>query len=145
MKAKLLFLFIFLLLLVTLVSCDTSDAGETTPATEVHVHVTPTFRSMREYHEYIDQKYVDRAVSHKPTREDAMKVTEGMTVAEVIALIGKPHYESGSGLYYLEWYLADGDYFFAWIAWPGAPTPNPPHALAYLQYGVVGAAGIESP
>ena len=152
MKINFLFLLISLLLLVALVSCDPSDGEETTPAagtttgaqpatTTVHPDLQDMPEYWKKYHAYFD-----RDVTHKPTREDAMKVTEGMTPAEVIALIGKPHYESGSGLYYLEWYLADGDCFFARIAWPDdAPTPNPPDALAYLQYGVVGAVGIESP
>ena len=151
MKTKFWFLLILLLLLVALVSCDPSDAGETTPVAETTTGaqpatttIHPDLQDMQEYWKKY-HAYFDRDVTHKPTREDAMKVTEGMTIAEVIALIGKPHYEWGSGLYHLDWYLADGDCCIVWVAWPGTPTPNPPHALAYLQYGVVGAVGIESP
>lgn len=108
MKIRFLFLLTLLLLVATFVSCNLSGEGETTPATEEHMHVTPTFRSMKEYHEYIDQKYVDRAVSHKPTREDAIKVTEGMLSADVFEILGKPHgYGDYASCPSMKWYLAD--------------------------------------
>ena len=148
MKAKLLFLFIFLLLLVTLVSCDTSDAGETTPATEVHVHVTPTFRSMREYHEYIDQKYVDRAVSHKPTREDAIKVTEGMLSADVFEILGKPHgYGDFASCPSMKWYLADNGVCYMTFSIPDDYCKGcwPDEFDLAWEYGAVGSIEIYDP
>ena len=152
MKTKFWFLLILLLLLITFVSCDASGVGETTPVAETTTVATAPlfssiedFGSMEEYSDYIDQTYFDYDITHKPTREDAMKVTEGMKVAEVIALMGKAHDVWGSGETYLVWYLEDGDVCSMPLLWPDdAPCGGPPHFLAELEYSYIGFVGFES-
>ena len=152
MKTKFWFLLILLLLLITFVSCDASGVGETTPVAETTTVTTAPlfssfedFGSMKEYSDYIDQTYFDYDITHKPTREDAMKVTEGMKVAEVIALMGKAHDVWGSGQTYLVWYLEDGDVCSMPLFWPDdAPCAGPPHYLAVLEYGYIGFVGFKS-
>ena len=152
MKTKFWFLLILLLLLVALVSCDPSDAGETTPVAETTTVTTAPlfssiedFGSMKEYSDYIDQTYFDYDITHKPTREDAMKVTAGMKVAEVIALMGKAHEAWGSGQTDLVWYLEDGDVCSMPLFWPDdAPCAGPPHYLAELEYSYIGFVWFKS-
>ena len=149
MKTKFWFLLILLLLLVALVSCDPSDAGETTPVAETTTVaetsgcVTSPFGSLEEYIEYVESQ-LDRDVSHKPTREDAMKVTEGMPIAEVLELLGKPHVSGlNSMVPSLLWYLEDGGEIFMCFMVP-ADCWDARFEL-YWEYGIAMTPGISDP
>ena len=150
MKIRFLFLLISLLLLVALVSCDTSDVGETTPIAETTTVaetsgcVTSPFGSREEYIEYVNSQ-LDLDVSHKPTREDAMKVTEGMPIAEVLDILGKPHvYGLNSMVPSLLWYLEDGGEIFMCFVVP-ADCWDARFELCW-EYGIVAMPpGISDP
>ena len=52
--------------------------------------------------------FLDREQSHKPTYEEAMCITEGMSCAEVIARLGKPHKRGEfAAIPSFRWYMED--------------------------------------
>ena len=51
----------------------------------------------------------DYEMQYKPTYEDYLQIQKGMTVEEVVEILGKPHYrDSATGNKYLCWETADG-------------------------------------
>ena len=44
-----------------------------------------------------------------PSRKDAQKIVEGMSVSEVYAILGSPQRDTGSGIVILEWDLDSGE------------------------------------
>ena len=51
----------------------------------------------------------DYEMQYKPTYEDYLQIREGMTVEEVVEILGKPHYrDSAVGSKYFCWETADG-------------------------------------
>ena len=51
----------------------------------------------------------DFDMQHKPTYEDYLKIQDGMTVEQAVAILGKPHdLDAAAGSKYLTWELADG-------------------------------------
>ena len=128
MKTKFWFLLILLLFALTFVSCDASGVGETTlvaetttgaqPTTDGHVHEKKIFNSAKEWQEFRNS-HMDLAVSHKPTREDVMKITDGMPIAEVFEILGKPHIMGAtSSMPTVLWHLDDGSACEVWFEVP---------------------------
>ncbi|MBQ7380293.1 MAG: hypothetical protein IJW70_11530 [Clostridia bacterium] len=55
------------------------------------------------------QTLFDFEMQHKPTYEDYLKIQDGMTVEQVVEILGKPHdLDAAAGSKYLTWEMADG-------------------------------------
>ena len=62
----------------------------------------------------------DYEKTHKPLYEDYLKLTEGMTILEAVAILGKPHsMEAAAGGRYLIWETADGGEILIRMRFPG--------------------------
>ena len=96
------------LLCVTLLlsSCSFSNqTGQTASDTTVILNPENTGNAYSGiYAEYFDYDYL-----HKPTNESVKSITRGMTMPEVIEIIGKPHSPGPlSGVFSLEWKTEEG-------------------------------------
>ncbi len=62
---------------------------------------------------------------HKPSYEDYLKIREGMTVVEIVEILGKPHgWDAGAGQRYFGWSLDNGDTVWIQLAMPEGEGPD---------------------
>ena len=67
--------------------------------------------------------YMDREKTHKPTAQDFDQIQKGMTVQEVVEILGKPHDFHGAGnfAYVMVWESVGGEMLTVYIDSGGAP------------------------
>ena len=67
--------------------------------------------------------YMDREKTHKPTAQDFDQIRKGMTVQEVVEILGKPHDFHGAGnfAYVMVWESVGGEMLTVYIGSGGAP------------------------
>ena len=69
--------------------------------------------------------FFDFAQSHKPTETDINQIEEGMTIENVVELLGKPHdFGPTSGLLSLVWQTVEGNWYCI-IVWSEASDDTP--------------------
>ena len=66
--------------------------------------------------------YMDREKTHKPTAQDFDQIKKGMTVQEVVEILGKPHDFHGAGnfAYVMVWESVGGEMLTVYIGSGGA-------------------------
>ncbi len=63
-----------------------------------------------------DDTLFDVDIHHKPSYEDCLQVEEGMTVTEIVEILGKPHgAEAATGSKYIYWCLSNGYYLIVHV------------------------------
>ncbi len=88
-----------------------------------------TFSNENTYVSYIEKDYadfemwIDTRKSELPSREETESLELGMSLEEVVYLIGKPQDLSGSGAIIFDFNLNDGSKLLTW--WESRPTVNP--------------------
>ena len=67
--------------------------------------------------------YMDREKTHKPTEQDFDQIQKGMTVQEVVGILGKPHdfYGAGNFAYAMVWESVGGEMLTVFIGSGGGP------------------------
>ena len=75
--------------------------------------------------EIIDMLFDRGGKEHKPSYEDSLKIKEGMTVVEIVEILGKPHgWDAGAGQRYFGWALDNGDTVWIQLAMPEGEDPD---------------------
>ena len=86
-----------------------SDFGTQAPDGMTEELITQDAQSASTEEEFDYRTLFDFEMQHKPTYEDYLKIKEGMTVEEAVAILGKPHnLDAAAGSKYLTWEMADG-------------------------------------
>ena len=73
--------------------------------------------------EQAEALYMDREKTHKPTEQDFDQIRQGMTVQEVVGILGKPHDFHGAGnfAYVMVWESVGGEMLTVFIGSGGGP------------------------
>ena len=75
--------------------------------------------------EKIDMLFDRGGKMHKPSYEDYLKIKEGMTVVEIVEILGKPHgWDAGAGQRYFGWSLDNGDTVWIQLTTPNVEDPD---------------------
>lgn len=86
-----------------------SDFGTQAPDGMTEELITRDEESVSVEEEFDYKTLFDFEMQHKPTYEDYLKIQDGMTVEQAVAILGKPHNrDSAAGSKYLMWEMADG-------------------------------------
>ena len=108
MAKKLLLLLLAFALLLPLAGCGGVEGGTTVGGTSCA--------------DKNEDDFLDMFLSHRPTLADMYKVKVGMSLREIIDILGKPHYAPGTSAYLsFTWYTLEGT---AWSI--GAQVPEEP-------------------
>lgn len=75
--------------------------------------------------EKIDLLFDRGGKMHKPSYEDYLKIKQGMTVVEIVEILGKPHgWDAGAGQRYFGWSLDNGDAVWIQLTIPNVEGPD---------------------
>ena len=110
MKTRRLSVLILILYVLSILAgchknADPSQQSAQPAATE------PTYYAITESSRENFGPYLDLDKTQKPSEEDILSITQGMHITEVVALLGKPHWLTGSPMPILIWQSAEGQYY----------------------------------
>ena len=136
MKKNFCCLLILIFAMVLFSSCSILNGGDENTTTDSITSTTEENRPPEPYAEYFDWDY-----QHKPTNESVRSIINGMSIPEVVEIIGKPHRVGPlSGLFSLEWQTEEGNTFRVVCAMPDNPADDIPDNIdnveAFMKYGV---------
>ena len=78
------------------------------------------------------EEFFDKEQKNIPTYEQTMRITNGMSIKDVISLIGRPHnYGPTSGFITYEWYLDNNTVFRIHVAYHSSEWKTSPEAEYY--------------
>ena len=107
MKHLLVLLTILSILVMTACHQSTNNSQPSAqPSATEPTYYTITDSARENFGPYLD---LDR--THKPSEEDILSITQGMHITEVVALLGKPHWLTGSPMPIFIWQSAEGQYY----------------------------------
>ena len=137
MKKNFCCLLILIFAMVLFSSCSILNGGDENTTTDSITSTTKENIPPDPIAEYFDYDYL-----HKPTNESVKSITRGMTMPEVIEIIGKPHSPGPlSGMFSLQWKTEEGYTCMITCAFPEDALDDIPdnmHTIeAMMKYGAV--------
>ena len=131
---KLLIVLVSFCCIVCLLSCSQTNLQETGNITTTN---TPSNGTTTPQDDELSDEYFDSELVDKPSHADILSISSGMSIHEIIDVIGRPHRMGGfSGIPSLEWETVDGNICtIAFAISENAPESGSTVDLL-MQYGV---------